>query len=509
MLDLLKVSWILLALVLAGCGGGGGSADGEQVAAASVPIADQGFAENGIFAGSLPEGELLLVLERGQYFLVAGDVASQGSYQIDSIQLTGSGPAYSLSANGELTGTLQLRGEYRTDRHVELIWTESSTGTERSLNIEATPLYFEPASLDNVIGAWINQDEANLVFFDISENRDPIGGDDFVAVTPGSPQTIDVLANDSDPEDDMLRIASVDATSTLGGTIVIDDQGTVEILTDDVVVYTPPASFESGFDSFRYFVEDPDEGSDNPVVLITAPVRDVDLSLMLSVNDQVPMSGDFVQVSTVITNSGADDVRAQVRLTLDEGLVYRSDDGDGDFDDSTGFWMVDLTAGESETLVVEVFVNSFGEFGVISAITTLDARDTDNTNNMESLTLVPGNVGIAPPVALRSAEIEGVILSSLTQISGSITENEFGANIYSIALNFGGGGLGGSSGTADSFVGYVIASEEDVETQSDVEGEPPTLQLRPTILILAATPSSVYLNKLFGVSEDELSGENN
>jgi len=497
---------MLLVLVLVGCGGGGGSADGEQETATATPIADQGFAENGIFAGSLPEGELLLVLERGRYFLVAGDIASQGSYEINSVQLTGSGSAYSLSANGDLTGTLQLRGEYRTDRHVELVWTESSTGAERSLNIEATPLYFETASLDNVVGAWINQDEANLVFFDISENRDPIGGDDFVAVTPGSPETIDVLANDRDPEDDMLRIASVDATSTLGGTIVIDDRGTTDVLTDDVVVYTPPASFQAGFDSFRYFVEDPEEGSDNPVVLITAPVSDVDLSLTLSASDEAPLAGDFVQVSTTITNSGADTVRAQVQLTLGNGLVYRSDDGAGDFDNETSFWMVDLIAGESKTLEIEVFVDSFGEFDIISAITTLDARDSDDTNNMQAITLVPGNLATAPPVVLRTAEIEGVILSSLTQISGSITENAFGANVYSIELNFGGGGLGGSSGNADPYVGYVIASEEEVETQSDVEGEPPTLQLRPTILILAATPSSVYLNKLFGVSEDELAG---
>ena len=109
---------------------------------------------------------------------------------------------------------------------MQLIWTESSTGSERSLNVEATPLYFKRASLDNVLGAWINQDEANLVFFDISENKAPIGGDDFVAVTPCTSQLIDVLANDRDPEDDTLRITSVDATSTLGGTIVVDDQGT-------------------------------------------------------------------------------------------------------------------------------------------------------------------------------------------------------------------------------------------------------------------------------------------
>jgi hypothetical protein len=497
MFNFVKTSLVLSTLLLVSCGFGDETSDGAGA---------QGFAENGIFAGSLPEGGLL-ILERGSYFLVAGDIASQGSYQIDSFQLNGSGPAYSLSANGELTGFLQLRGEYRTNTNLDLIWTESSTGSERSLNVEATPLYFEEASLDNVLGTWINQDEANLMFFEISENKnkDPIGGDDFVAVTPGMSQLIDVLANDRDPEDESLRIASVDATSTSGGTIVVDDQGTPDVLTDDLVLYTPPVNFEAGIDSFRYFVEDPDEGSDNPVVLITLPVSDVDLSLMLTVDNEAPLAGDFVQVSTVINNPGTVSIRAQVLLTLGDGLVYRSDDGAGDYDAAKGFWAVDLNAGESKTLTLEAFINSFGEFDIVSSITTLDARDTDDTNNTSAVTLVPRNLDGERTPEFRTAEIEGVILSSLSQISGSIKENLFGANVYSIELNFG-GGLGGGSGAADSFNGYVIASEEDVETQSDVEGEPPTLQLRPTILILAASPSAVYLNKLFGVSEDELSG---
>ena len=291
MFNFVKTSLVLSTLLLISCGVGESRIDADAQGFAEAGA--QGFAENGIFTGSLPEGGMLLILERGSYFLVAGDIASQGSYQIDSFQLSGSGPAYSLSANGELTGALQLRGEYRTDRNLELIWTESSTRSERSLNVEATLLYYEEASLDNVLGTWINQDEANLVIFGISENKnkDPIGGDDF------------------------------DAERAL-------------------------------------------------------------------------------------------------------------------------------------------------EF--------------------------------------RTAEIDGIIVSSLTQISGSITENPFGANVYSIELDFG-GSLGGGSGATDSFNGYVITSEENVETQSDVEGEPPTLQLRPTILILAASPSAVYLNKLFGVSEDELS----
>ena len=131
MFNFVKTSLVLSTLLLVSCGSGDETSHGAGT---------QGLAAHGIFAGSLPEGGLL-ILERGSYFLVAGDIASQGSYQIDGFQLSGSGPAYSLSANGELTGFLQLRGEYRTDTNLDLIWTESSTGSERSLNVEATPLF--------------------------------------------------------------------------------------------------------------------------------------------------------------------------------------------------------------------------------------------------------------------------------------------------------------------------------------------------------------------------------
>jgi hypothetical protein len=147
-----------------------------------------------------------------------------------------------------------------------------------------------------------------------------------------------------------------------------------DVLTDDLVLYTPPVRFQAGFDSFRNFVEDPDEGSDNPIVLLTAPVSDVDLSLMLSVDNEVPLAGDFVQISTVINNSGADAIRVQVLLILGDGLVYRSDDGAGDYDAAKGFWMVDLNAGETKSLALEAFVDSFGEFDIVSSITTLDAQ---------------------------------------------------------------------------------------------------------------------------------------
>jgi hypothetical protein len=75
MLNFVKTSLVLSTLLLLSCGGDESSDDaGAQGSIVSTSIADQGFAENGIFAGSLPEGELLLILERGSYFLVAGDL---------------------------------------------------------------------------------------------------------------------------------------------------------------------------------------------------------------------------------------------------------------------------------------------------------------------------------------------------------------------------------------------------------------------------------------------------
>ena len=277
-------------------------------------------------------------------------------------------PPIGLSANGELSGQLELSGEYRTDRHLDLIFTELDSGVERNLIVEATDLYFRDSPLDNVLGAWINQAEANLVFFDISENRDPIGGDDFVNGDPNNQIFIDVLANDRDPDGDQLKIASVDVVSTLGGVILLDDNGTPEDFSDDRISYTPPVTFLSGFDSFSYEVEDPDEGGSNPNVLITLPGRSVDMAISLDVVNSMPVAGSIIKLSATIVNDNDSDVRVQVLLDLPSGLIYRSDDSSSEYDRSSGFWTVSVAARETKNIEIDVFVKFFGEFDVVAEI---------------------------------------------------------------------------------------------------------------------------------------------
>ncbi|HBJ35059.1 MAG TPA: hypothetical protein DDZ51_09955 [Planctomycetaceae bacterium] len=77
-------------------------------------------------------------------------------------------------------------------------------------------------------------------------NTAPLAAADSVSTTQGQSVKINVLANDSDPDGDTLRLVSVSAAN----------QGTVVINGDQTVTYTPPAGFV-GTASFNYTIADP------------------------------------------------------------------------------------------------------------------------------------------------------------------------------------------------------------------------------------------------------------
>lgn len=498
---------VLASVWLVGCGGGGdnsgsdgGSTDEE------IHISEQGFVDQGIFVGDLDGTEVLLVIQGSNYYLLAGEFVSAGNYTVESIEFRASGVAYDVTEDDQVTGNTTLSGTYQTDRHINLSWLEPATGAERSLVVEASDLYFENSPLENVLGAWINQDEGNLTFFNVSENLSPIAGDDFVPVEPGVETVIDVLANDRDDDGDNFFVTSVDNTSTGGGTVALFDNGTPDDPLDDQVLYLSPDGLTSGTDTFSYEIEDELEGGDNADVTITLPIRDTDVSLDVSVSNEAPLAEERVTVSVTMTNNGVVPVQVQSLILLPSGLSYRDDDGEGSFENSTGFWATSVGAGASETLTIDTVVATFGEFELSASISSVDAIDADDSDNADSVTLVPGNLDSDPPAVPRVAQIEGVILSSLTQIGGTITEAGTGFNAYPIVLRLGAGGLA-SGGDTDPFIGFVVISEElvEIEPEEGDEGAETTTELRETMLVLTSNPSGVYLNKLFFISEEELS----
>ncbi len=151
----------------------------------------------------------------------------------------------------------------------------------------------------------------------------PIGNppdavDDAVATGEDTPITIDVLANDSDAEDDPLSIT--DVTQGTHGAVV--NNGTD-------VTYTPNADY-FGSDTFTYTISDGNGGSDFATVMVTInavpddPVanddtattnEDTPVNIDVLANDFYPDDGDNsnLSVSTItqgssgtVTNNGTD-----------------------------------------------------------------------------------------------------------------------------------------------------------------------------------------------------------
>jgi len=97
----------------------------------------------------------------------------------------------------------------------------------------------------------------------VSVNSSPVAEDDMASTDEDTPVTIDVLANDMDPDGDPLFISSV--TTPLNGDAVIDAGNTV--------TYTPNAGF-NGTDTFMYIVNDGNEGTATGIVTVfVSPVN--------------------------------------------------------------------------------------------------------------------------------------------------------------------------------------------------------------------------------------------
>ena len=107
-------------------------------------------------------------------------------------------------------------------------------------------------------------------------NAAPVASDDSAATSEETPVTIDVLANDSDPDGDALTVESF--TQGAGGSVGIN--------VDDTVTYTPAPGF-SGADSFTYTASDGNGGTDTATVTLAvtpaAPTAYVDIAISAKV----------------------------------------------------------------------------------------------------------------------------------------------------------------------------------------------------------------------------------
>ena len=101
-------------------------------------------------------------------------------------------------------------------------------------------------------------------------NNPPLANDDIVRAYQNTVITIPVtnlLANDTDSDGDSLTISAVN--NAVDGTVTLNDNGTMDDLSDDTIIFTPNKSF-SGSASFEYTVSD--NQGDNDIGLVTVAI---------------------------------------------------------------------------------------------------------------------------------------------------------------------------------------------------------------------------------------------
>jgi large repetitive protein len=159
-----------------------------------------------------------------------------------------------------------------------------------------------------------------------SENRAPVAEDDFAETGPDTPVTINVLANDFDPDGDDLTVIIVSEPES--GTIVENE--------DQTVTYTPNAGF-IGTDSFTYKVSDGMEESNVATVFIEVGL--VENRPPVAVDDHAETGASAPVVIDVLANDSDPDgdelfvaefsqpAHGTVELNPDGAFTYTPDEG--------------------------------------------------------------------------------------------------------------------------------------------------------------------------------------
>lgn len=188
-------------------------------------------------------------------FVVTLDQASTGLVAVDFTTADDSAIApddYTTSS-----GTLNFApGETTATISVPLVDDDANEGEESFSIVLSTP-----------VNANLGNDTATVTIADNDDvtNNSPIATDNEGTTPPGVPIYFNALVDDSDPDGDPLVFDSI--TQPANGSLVVDDNGTPDNPTDDVLIYTPNPGF-TGTDEFTYTISDGNGGTDTGAIAV-------------------------------------------------------------------------------------------------------------------------------------------------------------------------------------------------------------------------------------------------
>ncbi|MER2491972.1 Ig-like domain-containing protein [Catenovulum sediminis] len=234
----------------------------------------------------------------------------------------------------------------------------------------------------------------------VSINDLPVALDDTLTTNEDTENSLDVLANDSDPDGDGLSLVSASAT-----------KGTVTFL-DGIITYLPAAN-DSGTDTISYNIEDGNGGSasalvnvvinavnDQPIALPDSAITDEDTVVTISVlandtdadNDDLSISSATVSSGAVSISSGQLVYQPATNFNGTEQISYSIDDGNGGTASSTVTVVVnainDIPVAQNDTFATDEDVNA-------SLDVLLNDSDVETTTLiLTSVSAVSGSVSI-------------------------------------------------------------------------------------------------------------------
>ena len=195
-----------------------------------------------------------------------------------------------------------------------------------------------------------------------SSNTPPTAVNDNAATNEDNSTTIDVTANDTDADGDLLDVTGVTQGSW----------GTVALNANDTITYTPSANFNGG-DTFTYTINDGNGGQATGTVTVTVnpendtPVaandasttpQNTSVTVVVLTND-TDVDGDTLSVASV-----AQPATGSAVINGDNSITYTP--ADGFFGDVVFSYMVDDGQGGQATASVTVTVTVIGGFNLVN-----------------------------------------------------------------------------------------------------------------------------------------------
>ncbi|MEP6340822.1 Ig-like domain-containing protein, partial [Parasphingorhabdus sp.] len=299
-----------------------------------------------------------------------------------------------------------------------------------------------------------NGGTVDSVFTYTVTNPAPTATNDIASTDEDTPVTVDVLANDNDPDGDDLTV-----------TIATAPNGTVMINPDGTITYTPDQDF-NGTDTITYTISDGNGGTSTATVEVTiTPVNDPP-EVDIPISDLSNEDADVVSVDISDKFSDLDgDTLTFTAIGLPAGLSIDANGViTGTIDNQAsqlngGVYMVTVTADDGNGGTVD---GTFAWFVTNPGPTATNGLATTNEDTPSA------------PIAVLANDTDpdgdDLTVISATAPNGVVTINPDGTLIYTPAANFNGTDTitysisDGNGGTSTATVEVTVVAVNDAPT---------------------------------------------